>query len=93
MAFRLYQVPSYTKYFEGDIESPPAKNLQTPLIPAGGCTVIELSLPVPGTYTIVDHSIWRIEKGGFICVEGKSNPELYWGSGPPEPCPDCQHHP
>lgn len=53
---------------EGDIESPPAKNLQTPLIPAGGCTVIELSLPVPGTYTIVDHSIWRIEKGavGFI---------------------------
>jgi nitrite reductase (NO-forming) len=37
--------------------------LQTTLIPAGGSSVVEWDTNVPGNFTIVDHSIFRIEKG------------------------------
>ena len=50
-------------YREGDLISPPARGIQTTLIPSGGAAVVEWDAVVPGNYTIVDHSIFRIEKG------------------------------
>ena len=56
-----------------------ASNVQTPLVPAGSASTAEFKLEVPGDYTIVDHSIFRIQKGavGTLYVDGKENPEVY----------------
>jgi hypothetical protein len=82
-------------YREGDLVSPPAKSIQTTMVPAGGATVVDLDLPVPGTFTLVDHSIWRIEKGciGFLRVDGPPRPDIFWGNEPHRTCPNCKHHP
>ena len=59
-------------YREGDLISPPAHGLQTTLIPAGGSTVVEFTPRVPGTFLLVDHSIFRLHRGaaGSIIVDG-----------------------
>jgi nitrite reductase (NO-forming) len=57
-------------------------NVQTTLIPAGGSTVVEFKLEVPGTFIMVDHSIFRaFNKGalGMINVEGPANTSVYSG--------------
>lgn len=65
-------------YREGSLDDP-TRNVQTTLVPAGSASVVELQLEVPGDYTLVDHSIFRIEKGalGSLHVEGKPHPEIY----------------
>lgn len=65
-------------YREGSL-SDFTRNVQTTLVPAGSASVAEFNLEVPGDYTIVDHSIFRIEKGavGTLRVEGKDNPDVY----------------
>lgn len=57
-------------YREGDLISPPARGIQTTLVPAGGSAVVEMDTTVPGSFTLVDHSIFRIDKGavGFLKV-------------------------
>lgn len=58
------------------------KNLQTTLIPAGGSAIIEFKVDVPGTFIIVDHSIFRtFNKGslGMIKVEGAEDKSIYSG--------------
>jgi copper-containing nitrite reductase len=79
---------------EGDLVSPPARSIQTTLIPSGGAAVVEMDLKVPGKFTLVDHSIWRIEKGcvGFLEVDGKNPDDIFWSEGPPKPCEGCVHH-
>ncbi|HEY3247092.1 MAG TPA: copper-containing nitrite reductase [bacterium] len=59
-------------YAESAIGSPPQTNVQTTLIPAGGAAMVEFKLDVPGTYLLVDHSIFRIDIGaaGQLKVEG-----------------------
>lgn len=59
-------------YREGDLISPPAHGLQTTLIPAGGSSVVEFTPQVPGTFLMVDHSIFRLHRGaaGSIIVDG-----------------------
>jgi nitrite reductase (NO-forming) len=67
-------------YSEGDIISPPLRNVQTTMIPAGGSAVVEFTVDVPGTYLLVDHSLTRsIDRGalGEIVVEGPERPELF----------------
>jgi len=66
-------------YAEGAIISPPILNVQTTLVPAGGATLVEMKLLVPGKLTLVDHSLFRIHKGavGMLEVEGLANPELF----------------
>jgi nitrite reductase (NO-forming) len=57
-------------------------NVQTTLVPAGGSTVVEFKVEVPGTLIMVDHSIFRaFNKGalGMINVEGPDNPRVYSG--------------
>lgn len=58
--------------------SEPGHNIQTTLIPAGGASIIEFKVDVPGDFTLVDHSIFRINKGalGTLHVEGEANPEI-----------------
>jgi nitrite reductase (NO-forming) len=56
--------------------------IQTTLVPAGGSAVVEFKVDVPGTYVLVDHSIFRtFNKGslGMLKVEGQEQPLLYSG--------------
>lgn len=64
-------------YREGSL-SEPNHNVQTTLIPAGAASTVEFKIEVPGDYTLVDHSIFRINKGamGVLHVEGPENPEV-----------------
>jgi len=58
------------------------ENVQTTLIPSGGAAMIELRTEVPGTYLLVDHSIFRaFNKGalGMLKVEGEEHHDLYSG--------------
>ncbi len=58
------------------------ENVQTTLIPAGGSAIVEFKVDVPGTFIIVDHSIFRaFNKGalGMLKVEGEENKVLYSG--------------
>lgn len=59
------------------------RNVQTTMIPSGSASVVEFELQVPGTYTLLDHSIFRIQRGalGELVVEGPNAPEIY-RSGP-----------
>jgi nitrite reductase (NO-forming) len=57
-------------------------NVQTTLIPAGGSTVVEFKTEVPGTFILVDHSIFRtFNKGslGMLKVDGAENAVIYSG--------------
>ena len=55
------------------------ENVQSTLIPAGGAAMIEFKVDIPGSYTIVDHSLFRaFNKGalGQLVVEGEDHPEI-----------------
>ena len=58
------------------------EDVQTTLIPAGGSAMVEFKVDVPGTFIIVDHSIFRaFNKGalGMIKVEGSELVNIYSG--------------
>ena len=82
-------------YREGDLVSTPAHDIQSTVVPAGGSTVVEFDLEVPGTYTLVDHSIFRIEKGavGYLQVDGAPNPKVYTSDKDAVLCRGCMVHP
>ncbi len=82
-------------YREGDLISPPGRSIQTTLVPAGGATVVEFGLEVPGVFTLVDHAIFRIEQGalGYLEVSGNPRPDIYSSDQPPAPCKGCKVHP
>ena len=55
------------------------ENVQSTLVPAGGSAMVEFKVDIPGSYTLVDHSIFRaFNKGalGQLKVEGEENPEI-----------------
>lgn len=57
-------------------------NIQTTLVPAGGASIVEFKVDVPGSLVMVDHSIFRaFNKGalGLIKVEGDENKDIYAG--------------
>lgn len=62
-------------YPEGGIGSSTSTNIQTTLVPSAGATIVEFKVDVPGTYALVDHSIYRVAKGalGHLVVEGEEN--------------------
>jgi nitrite reductase (NO-forming) len=64
---------------EGAIGAPPARNVQTTVVPPGGSTIVDLTLRVPGNFTLVDHAIFRLEKGaaGILHADGPENPEIF----------------
>ena len=58
------------------------ENVQTTLVPAGGSAITEFKVEVPGTFVIVDHSIFRaFNKGalGMLKVNGPENLAIYTG--------------
>lgn len=55
------------------------ENVQSTIVPAGGSAIVEFKVDIPGSYTLVDHSIFRaFNKGalGQLKVEGAKNPEI-----------------
>jgi nitrite reductase (NO-forming) len=58
------------------------ENVQTTLIPAGGAAITEFHLEVPGSYVLVDHSIFRAFNKGALAllkVDGAENKTIYSG--------------
>jgi copper-containing nitrite reductase len=82
-------------YREGDLISPPARSVQTTLVPSGGATAVEFDAKVPGTYTLVDHAIFRIEQGavGYLEVGGNPQCSIYHSDKDPVRCKGCLVHP
>ncbi len=57
-------------------------NVQTTLVPAGGSSVVEFELDVPGTFILVDHSIFRaFNKGAIGMLEVTGDPDVVVYSG------------
>jgi nitrite reductase (NO-forming) len=57
-------------------------NVQTTLIPSGGAAMVEFHTDVPGSYVLVDHSIFRaFNKGalGILKVDGPEDKAIYSG--------------
>jgi len=57
-------------------------NVQTTLVPAGGAAITEFKVDVPGTFIMVDHSIFRaFNKGalGMLKVTGPEDKIIYSG--------------
>jgi len=65
-------------YNDGGIGGAIGKNIQTTLVPSAGATIVEFKVDAPGTYALVDHSIYRVAKGaiGHLIVEGDKSPEV-----------------
>jgi nitrite reductase (NO-forming) len=60
----------------------PQENVQTTLIPAGGAAIVEFHTDVPGSYVMVDHSIFRAFNKGALAilkVDGPENKAIYSG--------------
>ena len=59
------------------------ENVQTTLIPAGGATIVEFKIEVPGEFIMVDHSIFRAFNKGALAimhVEGEEDKRLHSGT-------------
>jgi nitrite reductase (NO-forming) len=57
-------------------------NVQTTLIPAGGAAIVEYQTKVPGSYVMVDHSIFRAFNKGALAimkVDGAEDKTVYSG--------------
>lgn len=57
-------------------------NVQTTLIPAGGSAIVDFKVEVPGTFIIVDHSIFRAFNKGALAmlkVSGAEEKSIYSG--------------
>lgn len=82
-------------YRDGDVVSPPGQFVQTTNVPPGSATVVDMKMLVPGTYTLVDHAIFRLDKGavGYLNVTGKPRPDIYYSTESPAPCVGCKLHP
>ncbi|MBU2881892.1 nitrite reductase, copper-containing [Psychrosphaera sp. B3R10] len=69
-----------TVYVEGgDLKN---HNVQTTLIPAGGAAIVEFKVEVPGTFILVDHSIFRAFNKGALAmlkVEGAEAEAIFSG--------------
>jgi nitrite reductase (NO-forming) len=59
--------------------SAPLASVQTITVPPGGATAVDLSLPVPGRYVLVDHALTRMERGlvGALIVDGPDATAIY----------------
>ncbi len=68
-------------YREGDLVTAPGRSIQTTLVPAGGATVADFTLDVPGNYVLVDHALARLDRGawGVLRVEGPENKKIFDG--------------
>jgi len=66
--------------YEGGVHE--QENVQTTLIPSGGAAIVEFHVVVPGSYVLVDHSIFRAFNKGALALlkaEGAENRSVYSG--------------
>lgn len=65
-------------YRDGGLKHPD-ENIQTVLVAPGSTAIAEFQVLVPGHYTLLDHSIFRTERGamGMLNVEGPEAPLIY----------------
>lgn len=56
----------------GELEN---KNVQTTLVPAGGAAITQFKVDVPGTFIMVDHSIFRAFNKGALAMLKVNGPE------------------
>ena len=67
-----------TVYVEGsfDLQN---HNVQSTLVPSGGSVGVEFRVEVPGTYLLVDHSLFRTHKGAAaqLVVAGDPVPDIF----------------
>ncbi|HKT72449.1 MAG TPA: copper-containing nitrite reductase [Steroidobacteraceae bacterium] len=67
-------------WYEGGVHY--QQNVQTTLIPAGGAAIAEFHAIVPGSFVMVDHSIFRAFNKGALAilkVDGPENKRIYSG--------------
>lgn len=66
-------------YDQGSLTSPAHTDVQTTLVPAGGATMVEFKVEVPGRFILVDHALSRLERGlaAFLVVDGPANPDVF----------------
>jgi len=60
-------------WYEGGVHY--QQNVQTTLIPAGGAAIAEFHTIVPGSFVMVDHSIFRAFNKGALAILKVSGPE------------------
>ncbi len=68
-------------YSEGGMKAN-QEHVQTTIVPAGGSTIVEFKLDVPGTFILVDHALFRaFNKGalGMLKADGPPNLLVYSG--------------
>jgi nitrite reductase (NO-forming) len=65
-------------YSFASLTSPALTDVQTISVPPGGATMVEMKLPVPGRFIMVDHALSRMERGlvGYMIVDGPPNPAI-----------------
>ena len=66
-----------TVYPEGG--TPVQHDIQTTVVPAGGATIVEFDVELPGKYLLVDHSLARLDKGvwGVLEVRGEWDDDIH----------------
>ena len=66
-------------YVDGAIGGLVNQNVQTTLVPSAGSVILEFRIDVPGSYLLVDHSIFRVAKGalGILTADGDDNPQIF----------------
>lgn len=68
-------------YAEGGIQVS-QRNVQTTVVPVGGSSMVEFTADVPGSYQLVDHSMFRaFNKGamGALEIEGPARSDIFAG--------------
>ena len=66
--------------YEGGLHE--QQNVQTTLIPSGGAAIVEFHVRVPGSYVLVDHSIFRAFNKGALAIlkaDGAEDKTVYTG--------------
>lgn len=68
-----------TVYPEGGIGGSTLSNIQTTIIPAGGASIVEFTVDVPGKYLLVDHALSRMNRGAWAVLEvtGEDQEEIF----------------
>ncbi len=73
-----------TVYIDGAIGGALNHNVQTTLVPSAGAVIVEFKVDVPGSYLLVDHSIFRVAKGavGILTATGDDNNSIFNAHNP-----------
>lgn len=61
-------------YALGSLMSPPLEGIQTASVPPGGAAILELSVSMPGQFTIMDHAMARMAKGLMATLDVTGTP-------------------